>query len=104
MFFTAAESLVPEDTDNAFDVYSRDSGGTPQLLSDGTAITDLDADAGFGGVSADGARVFFATDERLLGADTDKTRDVYSRDSSGTLRLLSDGVRLRFRRLSLLRA
>ena len=91
VFFTASESLVLEDTDGAGDVYSRDLDGTLRLLSDGSAIADQNAGAFFGGVSADGARVFFGTEEGLVAEDTDTALDVYSRETDGSLRLLSDG-------------
>ena len=91
VFFSAAESLLAEDTDTARDVYSREADGSLRLLSDGSADPDPNAKAGFGGVSADGARVFFEAVEPLVGADTDNALDVYSRDVGGTLRLLSDG-------------
>ena len=93
VFFVAAERLLPdEDTDTTFDVYSREADGSLRVLSDGAANPDLDIQASFGGVSADGARVFFTTQERLLpDDDTDTTADVYSRDLDGSLRLLSDG-------------
>ena len=91
VFFTTTESLLPQDTDNALDVYSRDLDGSLRLLSDGSADPDPNAGTFFGGVSADGARVFFGARERLVEEDTDTATDVYSRDVGGSLRLLSDG-------------
>ena len=93
VFFTAAESLLPGDTDNVTDVYSREADGSLLLLSDDqSADPDPNVAAFFGGVSPDGARVFFEAAERLLAEDTDRADDVYSRDLDGSLRLLSDGT------------
>src|SRR5262245_31455628 len=44
----------------------------------------------FAGASADGSRVFFATQEPLVGADTDTELDVYER-SGGQTTLVSTG-------------
>ena len=53
-------------------------------MSGGTANTP----AVFRGVSSDGSRVFFETDESLLGSDSDSAKDVYLR-SYGALTLVS---------------
>ena len=75
VFFTTAERLdsAPDDS-GGVDVYER-SGGTTKLVSGGTANTP----AVFRGVSSDGSRVFFETDESLLGSDSDSAKDVYLR-------------------------
>jgi len=44
------------------------------------------------GASSDGARVWFASDERLVADDTDAATDIYERGQSGALRLVSGGV------------
>jgi hypothetical protein len=46
--------------------------------------------AHFSGASDDGSRVFFATSEKLVVADTDVESDVYER-AAGTTRLISAG-------------
>jgi hypothetical protein len=99
-FFTTAEKLVTGDTDNCSgdgcdDVYER-SGGTTTLVSAGANGA---FHATFGGGSADGSRIFFETDESLVGTDTDDCDsapgvqgciDVYER-SGGTTTLVSTG-------------
>jgi hypothetical protein len=46
--------------------------------------------AHFRGASEDGSRVFFATEEKLVTADTDAADDIYER-SSGSTKLISAG-------------
>src|SRR5215210_1497969 len=73
VFFDTEEALVSADADAALDVYERAAGQTTRV-SPGTA----DAPAEFGGVSRDGARVFFRSAERLASSDTDDAGDVYA--------------------------
>ena len=88
VFFSTSERLLPEDADPALDVYKREAGRT--LL---VSVGNEDAAAQFSAFSADGARVFFLTTERLLpGKDGDTARDIYERDADGTLRLISGGT------------
>ncbi len=89
VFFRTVESLVSADTDTALDVYER-SGGQTTLVSTGPAGGNGAADAQFAGASADGTRVFFATAERLVSADTDAMDDVYER-AAGQTTLVSTG-------------
>ena len=84
--FTTSEPLVPGDADNARDVYER-SGGSTILLSTGPEATGGDHDASFSAASADGARVFFVTPERVVPQDTDNASDVYRRSATGTIRI-----------------
>ena len=70
MFFETDEQLLAADTDSQTDVYER-SGGTTTLVSTGPAGGNGAFFVAFGGVSADGTRVVFETDEQLVGADTD---------------------------------
>ena len=78
VFFHTNESLVSADTDAQLDVYER-SGAQTTLISTGPAGGNGAIAAGFTGASADGAHVFFATSESLVGADTDTRQDVYER-------------------------
>jgi hypothetical protein len=78
VLFGTAEALVPADTDSSFDLYRRYRGRTT-LVSRGRINGNGDFNAFFAGASADARRVFFSTDERLLGADTDDAVDVYRR-------------------------
>ena len=82
VFFNTFEQLTTEDTDSRYDVYER-SGGQTRLASfgpvGGNGNTHND-DAFLLSVSADGTRVFFRTDERLVsGDDFNGYLDVYER-------------------------
>ncbi len=88
VFFETEEQLVAGDTDTQADIYER-VAGTTTLVSAGTPGNGNFA-AIFGGISQDGSRVFFETDEPLLPADTDSTFDVYRRQG-GTTTLQSTG-------------
>jgi hypothetical protein len=85
VFFQTDEQLTGTDTDSATDVYER-IGGVTMLVSTGSA----ELDALFEGISSDGARAFFATDEPLVAGDSDLQRDVYER-AGGATTLLSTG-------------
>ena len=90
VFFRTPESLVGADTDGGYqDIYQR-SSGTTTLLSTGPG-TNGAHDAFFGGSSADGARIFFQTNDSLVGGDTDAGyQDVYERYFDDTI-LVSTG-------------
>ena len=83
------EALVGTDTDAQFDVYER-AGATTTLVSTGPAGGNGASDALFAGISNDGGRVFFQTDEQLVSGDSDAQVDVYER-SSGTTAQVSAG-------------
>lgn len=86
--FGTDQPLLPGDTDTAADVYERRETGELRLLSPGNA----NIDAAPVGMSRDGTRVLFITDEALItGQDTDTARDLYERHADGTLRLISTG-------------
>jgi hypothetical protein len=94
VFFITQEKLVtPDDNDSAIDVYQR-SGTTTTLLSTGPNGGNGAQNATFEGASADGSRVFFTTDEKLVTAGTpadgDSQTDVYQRSGSTTT-LISTG-------------
>jgi hypothetical protein len=73
ILFATGESLVPEDANQAPDVYER-ADGDLGLITSGTG----DDAIAFGGISADGRSVFFTTDEALLPADRDQgDQDLY---------------------------
>src|SRR5690349_3826121 len=94
-YFTTAESLSGADTDSAFDIYARDlEAGTTSLVSTGSCEGCGNGGAVpiFNGSSLDGARVFFSSEEKLVGADTDSATDVYARDlPAGPTILISGG-------------
>ena len=87
--FETNESLVPSDTDAFYDIYER-VGNTTSLVSTGPSGGNGASDAFFDGVSDDGSKILFDTDERLVPADTDNSIDVYMR-SGGTTTLVSTG-------------
>lgn len=89
VFFTTVESLVPEDTDTAVDVYDS-SGGQASLVSTGQSGGNGPSDAAIGGVSDDGSHVFFTSFDQLVPGDTDDQRDVYERFGGQTI-LVSQG-------------
>jgi hypothetical protein len=74
VLFMTAESLVPEDTDSATDVYEWFDGEVGLVSSGGGAH-----DAMLLGASPDGASVFVTTPERLASADDDSgDYDIYA--------------------------
>ncbi len=89
VYFESAEALVSTDTDGQLDVYERASGQTT-LISTGPTGGNGTSTALFRGASADGGRVFFVTNERLVSADTDMASDVYER-AAGKTTLVSTG-------------
>ena len=88
--FESDEKLVAADTDGQFDVYQR-SGTVTTLLSTGTTGGNGTFDSFYQGISTDGTRVFFDTEEKLVAADTDNQFDIYQRSGSTTT-LISTGT------------
>jgi hypothetical protein len=88
VFFTDDSQLVPADTDSLIDVYERSGGGTTLISAPGVGASGSPAATFFQAVSDDGTKVFFATTENLVAADTDGLTDVYER-SGGTTSLVS---------------
>lgn len=91
VFFVTTEPLTSDDTDtdlDRVDIYER-FGGTTTLVSGGFPGGDSGSFQFpmFVGVSADGARVFFQTDERITPDDQDQRLDVYERVGGATLRI-----------------
>jgi hypothetical protein len=95
VFFETDERLVDDndgiddDNDAETDLYER-TGGTTKLVSTGPAGGNGPNFVSFGGVSDDGTRAFFETDEQLTTDDHDNSYDVYER-SGGTTTLVSIG-------------
>ncbi len=83
------EKLEAVDLDSQTDIYQR-SGGSTTLVSTGAAGGNGAFPATFGGVSHDGSRVFFETQEALELGDSDASFDVYERSGSATA-LISTG-------------
>jgi hypothetical protein len=91
VFFVTAEQLEGTDTDNAYDVYEFQAGAVTRA-SVGPDGGNNAYSATFSGISQDGTRVFFMTNESLVAfPDSDGSRqDVYER-SGGTTKLVSYG-------------
>ena len=84
-FFESDEGLTSQAFDGGHaDVFA----GTPTSLSLISSGGSGPFDASYAGASANGAKVFFTTTERLVPADTDTSVDVYER-SSGSTKLVS---------------
>jgi hypothetical protein len=88
VFFHTSEQLISADTDSVFDLYERSAGTTTRISASGNGAFP----AGFDGTSADGSRVFFHTNERLVSADTDSSPDVYERAGGSTRRVSAGEV------------
>jgi hypothetical protein len=82
-FFTTNESLLPQDTNNASDIYQW-SNGSLELLTPGTNGVN------WVGASEDGSKVFFSSAERLTPDDHNNCGDIYVR-SGGQTTLVSTG-------------
>ena len=92
VFFETTENLVGGDTDGLTDVYER-SGGQTTLVSVPGAGASGPTHGAWGAVaSSDGARVFFTTAEKLVGADTDGAFDVYERSGGQTTLVSAPGA------------
>ncbi len=97
VFFETEEQLVPGDTDTKRDVYERsyDEGVGAYVTREVSLGPAGGTDAYpslFEKASADGAKVFFSTEESMVVTDTDHRMDVYVRDlETGTTTLVSQG-------------
>ncbi len=73
-FFYSPDALVPQDTDEIYDIYEYVEG-RPQLITSGTGFEAAEVtpnqyrQAGLQGVSADGVNVYFSTYETLVPQD-----------------------------------
>jgi hypothetical protein len=92
VFFVTGEQLVGADSDSLGDLYARDlqTATTTLVSSPGVCPAAADCTPAFGGLSADGSRVFFETNERLVGADSDGSSDLYEWQA-GAIALVSTG-------------
>ena len=77
VFFDTSEHLAAIATGIYPDIYERHAG-TTTFISVGPTGGNGDFFAFFAGVSDDGTRLFFETDEALVAGDTDISQDVYS--------------------------
>jgi uncharacterized membrane protein YgcG len=76
VFFSTAEGLAGGDVNGASDVYEW-SGGAPSLVTSGTCTQGSGCGSDFDASTADASTVLFTTTERLSGADTDGSDDIY---------------------------
>jgi hypothetical protein len=83
VLFATQDRLVAADVDSAQDIYERFNGVTT-LVSTGPAAGVADIPAILAGVSRDGTRAVFDTEEPLVTSDTDVHRDVYERFAGNT--------------------
>jgi hypothetical protein len=81
VLFDTEERLAAADVNSGRDVYSFD-GTQASLISAGTA----DGDSQFAAASPDGRDIFFTTQQRLVGIDTDSAIDVYDARVGGGLK------------------
>lgn len=93
--FATAERLTPDDTDDGIDLYEWSNGQTTRISTGSRggngpfdAITTYRNTAFFWGLSDNGRRTVFTTEEALTNDDNDKLGDVYQR-TDGTTRQLS---------------
>ena len=90
LLFATPEPLGDADEDLNFDAYERFEGVT-RLVSDGPNAGGGDSSGAIPvGISADGDRLFFRTEEPITDEDTDQRMDIYER-YGGTTRLASGG-------------
>jgi hypothetical protein len=80
-FFTTAEPLLSQDTNNVSDIYEW-SNGSLQLITAGTKYGGR-----WAGASEDGSRVFFDTGERVTPDDQNDCGDIYMRSGGQTTRI-----------------
>ena len=102
VFDSFASNLVPNDTNNARDVFLRDrQAGTTQRISQFvngaqgicTAANPLDCNSSDPAISADGSIVVFASFSQLTGDDSDTAHDVFLFDRTGpSLKRISAGI------------
>jgi hypothetical protein len=96
-FFTSKDRLVSGDTDNKTDLFARsfdESVGEYVTRQVSLSSTGGNAahDVQYSGVSADGTKAFFVTNEPLVPNDDDEERDIYLRNlSSNTTERVSRG-------------
>jgi hypothetical protein len=86
VIFNTGERMTPDDFDAGPDIYDR-AGGTTALISTGPSDDGTRHEPHFDGVSEDGRRVFFWTDQQLVPQDTNGTWDAYERFDGSTTQL-----------------
>jgi hypothetical protein len=90
VFFVTGEKLVSQDTDNSNDVYRRAAAGTVRV-SFGQINGNREVAAVPQGISTDGSKALFTTQEPLTEGDNDAEQDLYVWTESGLPLLVSRG-------------
>jgi hypothetical protein len=90
LFLTTGESLVPGDEEGT-DVYQQVGGVLTRLTTYPERQSNCVDLPQFGGASADGSTVLFATNISISAEDTDSAFDVYKREPDGSFQLVSKG-------------
>ena len=90
--FYTDERLERGDTDGLRDIYMS-IGGVPMRFSGGTRGGNGNFEPRLGGISADGAWVFFMTEERLVRGDRNRFSDLYARGRGRIIRISRHGGR-----------
>jgi hypothetical protein len=90
VFFLTDEQLASTDTDSSTDIYER-SGSTTTQVSQGAVNGNGANQVSLTGVSSDGSKVFFSTNEPLASTDTDTRPDLYERSGGTTTTQVSQG-------------
>jgi hypothetical protein len=90
VFLGTVEKFIAGDTDANVDFFERSGGTTSWITAPEAGGAATIGTPNFGGVSADGSKVFFTTEDALVAGDTDGVfDDVYER-SGGTTTLISE--------------
>jgi hypothetical protein len=90
VFLGTLENFIAGDTDGLTDFFERSGGTTSWITAPEAGGAATIGTPNFGGVSADGSKVFFTTEDALVAGDTDGVfDDVYER-SGGTTTLISE--------------
>jgi WD40 repeat protein len=90
VLFGTEEPLAATDTDAKTDVYERLPNGGLVHISDDPVGPDDAREAWGWGISSDGSRVVFTSDERLAASDTDNAWDAYEYGPGGVRHLTDD--------------
>ncbi len=85
-FFSTNATFLPQDTNNAFDVFES-NGGTVTMVQPGATNG-----TSFAGISKSADRVFFNTGDALVPSDTDGNNDLYERFNGNYYRVLPVGA------------
>jgi Tol biopolymer transport system component len=92
-FFSNASNLVPNDTNEATDVFVRDlTLNKTNRVSLGAGFSQVAGESYYASISEDGKRVVFASDAAIVSGDTNVETDIYIRDrTTQVTKLLSVG-------------